>query len=118
MLASVKDVFTPKMKWRVKMAVSNGNIYKPDEALHELYTQETIVKIAVDVQTILQILVDKEIVDREEVNKYRHKVMNSPKYKPALEEIKRQKLAFQKAKDNPEAYLKELFKAKLEGRIN
>ncbi len=99
------------------MAVSNGNIYKPDEALHELYTQETIMQIAVDVQTILQILVDKEIVDREEVNMYRYRVRNSPKYKPAIEDIERQKIAFQKAKDNPEAYLKELFKAKLDGRI-
>ena len=99
------------------MAVSNGNIYKPDDALHELYAQETIMKIAVDVQTVLQILVDKEIVDREEVNMYRNKVRNSPKYKPALEEIERQKIAFQKAKDNPEGYLKELFKAKLEGKI-
>ena len=99
------------------MAVSNGNIYKPDEALHELYTQETIMQIAVDVQTILQILVDKEIVDREEVNMYRYRVRNSPKYKPAIEDIERQKIAFQKAKDNPEAYLKELFKVKLDGRI-
>jgi len=99
------------------MAVSNGSIYKPDEALHELYTQETIMQIAVDAQTILQILVDKEIVDREEVNMYRYRVRNSPKYKPALEDIERQKIAFQKAKDNPEAYLRELLKAKLDGRI-
>ena len=99
------------------MAVSNDNIYKPDEALHELYTQETIMQIAVDVQTILQILVDKEIVEREEVNMYRYRVRNSPKYKPTLEEIERQKIAFQKAKDNPEAYLKELFKEKLDGRV-
>lgn len=99
------------------MSVSNDNFYKPDEALHELQTQETIMNIAVDVQTALQILVDKEIVSREEVAVYREKVRNSPRYKPVLEQIDRQKKAFQTAKENPQDYLKALFQTKMDGRI-
>ena len=99
------------------MSVSNDNMYKPDEALHELQTQETIMNIAVDVQTTLQILVDKGIVSREEVSAYRDRVRNSPKYKPTLEQIERQKKAFQTAKDNPQDYLKALFQAKIDGKI-
>lgn len=99
------------------MSVSNNNMYKPDEALHELQTQETIMNIAVDVQTTLQILVDKGIVSREEVAVYRERVRNSPKYKPVLEQIERQKKAFQTAKDNPQDYLKALFRAKMDGKI-
>lgn len=99
------------------MSVSNDSMYKPDEALHELQTKETIMNIAVDVQTVLQILVDKGIVSREEVSVYRDRVRNSSKYKPALEQIERQKKAFQTAKDNPQDYLKALFQAKMDGKI-
>ena len=56
------------------MPVSNDKLYKPEEALHELQVQETILKTAIDVQVVLRILVDKEIVTREEVQKYREEV--------------------------------------------
>lgn len=36
------------------MAVSNGSYYKPDEALHELMIQETILNVAVDVKAIFE----------------------------------------------------------------
>ena len=99
------------------MSVSNDNFYKSDEALHELRTQETIMNIAVDVQTTLQILVDKGVVSREEVAVYRERVRNSPRYKPVLEQIDRQKRAFQTTKENPQDYLKALLQAKMDGRI-
>lgn len=99
------------------MAISNDNYYKPDEALHELMIQETIVNVAVDVQALLRILVEKEIITREEVNQYREEVRSSPKYRPAIEDIQRQKAGFQAAKDNPQEYLKALFKAKMNGDI-
>ena len=99
------------------MAVSNENYYKPDQALHELMTQQTIVDCAVDIQMLLRILVDKEIITREEVNQYREEVRNSPKYKPVIDEIQRQRQAFQIAKDNPQEYLKALLNAKMNGKI-
>ena len=99
------------------MPVSNDKFYKPEEALHELQVQETILKTAIDVQVALRILVDKEIVTREEVQKYREEVSNSPKYKIVLDDIKRQKVGFQVANDNPQDYLKALFKAKMNGDI-
>lgn len=99
------------------MSVSNDNFYKPEEALHELQIQGTILKAAIDVQVALRILVDKEIVTREEVQKYREEVSNSPKYKIVLDDIKRQKVGFQSANDNPQDYLKALFKAKMNGDI-
>ena len=99
------------------MPVSNDKFYKPEEALHELQVQETILKTAIDVQVALRILVDKEIVTREEVQKYREEVSNSPKYKIVLDDIKRQKVGFKAANDNPQDYLKALFKAKMNGDI-
>lgn len=91
--------------------------YKPEEALHELQVQETILKTAIDVQVVLRILVDKEIVTREEVQKYREEVSNSPKYKIVIDDIQRQKAGFQAAKDNPQEYLQALLRAKMNGGI-
>ena len=99
------------------MAVSNDKYYKPDEALHELMLQEAIINTAVDIQALLQILVAKNIITREEVNEYREKVRNSPKYKVTLDEIQRQKTAFQVAQSNPQEYLKAIFRAKMNGDI-
>ena len=97
--------------------VSNDKYYKPEEALHELMLQETIVNTAVDIQALLRILVDKEIVTREEIAQYREEVRNSPKYKPVIENIQRERKGFQMAKDNPQEYLKALMKAKMNGDI-
>ena len=99
------------------MPVSNDNFYKPEEALHELQVQETILKTAIDVQVVLRILVDKEIATREEVQKYREEVSNSPKYKIVIDDIQRQKAGFQAAKDNPQEYLQALLRAKMNGGI-
>lgn len=95
------------------MPVSNDKLYKPEEALHELQVQETILKTAIDVQVVLRILVDREIVTREEVQKYREEVSNSPKYKIVIDDIQRQKAGFQAAKDNPQEYLQALLRAKM-----
>lgn len=99
------------------MPVSNDKYYKPDEALQELMIKETIINVAVDVQALLRILVEKRIITREEVEIYREEVRNSPKYESVLKDIQKQKVEFQAAKDNPEEYLKALFKAKMNGDI-
>ena len=98
------------------MPVSNEKFYKPEEALHELQVQETILKTAIDVQVALRILVNKEIVTREEVQKYREEVSNIPKYKIVIDDIQRQKAGFQAAKDNPQEYLQALLRAKMSNK--
>lgn len=99
------------------MPVSNDKYYKPEEALHELMMQQTIVDTAVDIQVLLRILVDKEVISREEVNQYREEVRNSPKYKTVLDDIRRQRQMFQAAKDDPQGYLQAILKAKMDGKI-
>lgn len=99
------------------MSVSNDNYYKPDEALHELQVQETILRTAIDIQVALRILVEKGIVSRDAVAAYRKEVSGSPKYKVPMDDIQRQKAGFQAAKDNPQEYLSALFKAKMNGDI-
>lgn len=97
--------------------VSRDAIYNPDQALQELMLQEQLVSQAVDVQVLLRILVDKEIITRDEVAKYRDEVRNSPKYARTIEKIEHQKKGFEAAKASPQDYLKALLKAKMEGKI-
>lgn len=99
------------------MPVSNNSYYKPEEALQELLLQENILRSLIDVQAALRILVDKRIVTREEVQKYRNEVSNSPKYKVVMDDIQRQKEGFQAAKDNPQEYLQAIMRAKMNGDI-
>ena len=99
------------------MPVSSDKYYKPEEALQDLQVQETILNVAIDVQALLRILVDKEIITREEVKQYREEVRNSPKYRVVLDDIQRQKFGFQAAKANTEEYLRALLKQKMDGKI-
>lgn len=99
------------------MPVSSDKYYKPEEALQDLQVQETILNVAIDVQVLLRILVDKEIITREEVAEYRKEVRNSPKYKVVSDDIQKQKIVFQAAKDNPQEYLQAILKAKMDGKI-
>lgn len=73
--------------------------------------------LAVDIQALLRILVEKGIITRDEVNAYREEVRNSPKYKPTIDAIKREKEGFTATKQNPEEYLRVIFKAKMDGKI-
>lgn len=90
------------------------NSIRPEEALQELRYQEQIMNALVESQVVLQLLVKHNIVTREEVAEMRTTVRNSPKYKPTLDSIEQQKKAYEYAIDNPEEYLKAMFKAKLD----
>lgn len=99
------------------MSVSRDANYNPDDALQELLVQKRILECAIDIQALLRILVDKGIITKEEMLNSRDEVRASDKYRLPMEDIERQESAFKAAKNNPEAYLKALFEAKLNGRI-
>lgn len=99
------------------MSVSRDANYNPDDALQELLIQKRILECAIDIQSLLRILVDKGVITKDEMQMSRQEVRSSQKYKMALEDIERQEIGFKMAKDNPEEYLKALFKAKIDGRI-
>ena len=61
--------------------------YNMDTALEEINNKKLLLDIKVETQVILQLLVSKGIVTREEVSEMRNKVKNSPNYKPVYEII-------------------------------
>lgn len=88
------------------MYENNNELHTPEEELLE--TQEKILNVAIDIQALLRILVDKEIITKKEVTHYRNEVKNSPKYKSIVENIQKQKGLIQTVKDDPNAWLKML----------
>lgn len=99
------------------MSISNDSYYKPEEALQELMLQERILYTAIDIQALLGLLVDKGIVTKKEIDTFRDKVKNLPKYKNSIEEIEQLKKGFLAAKDTPQEYLKAILNAKMSGMI-
>lgn len=98
------------------MLSRNAN-YDMDTALNEINEKKLLLDAKVETQLILQLLVSKGIVTREEVSSMREKVKNSTNYKPLYEYFE---MAEQKAeyyKNNPEQHLKDVFAAKMNGSI-
>lgn len=96
--------------------LTGKDAYDLDSAIQKLESQELILKSAVDVQTTLQILVDKNIVTREEVEAHRERVRNLPKYKNALVYLEQTKKQVEYYKAHPEEHLRDLFNAKLNNK--
>ena len=88
------------------MYENNNELHTSEEELLEI--QEKILNVAIDIQALLRILVDKEIVTKKEVTDYRNEVKNSPKYKSIAENIQKQNCLIQTVKDDPNAWLKML----------
>ena len=97
--------------------LNNNDYYHPDEALSRISEQEAMLKTAMDVQVVLQLLITKGICTQEEIADMRLKVANLPTYKNTLNTLKTERAAMEKAKANPQEYLGALFNAKMNGDI-
>ena len=62
--------------------LSNGANYNMDDALNEINQKKLLLDTKVETQLILQLLVQKGIITREEVSEMRNKVKNSLYYIP------------------------------------
>ena len=93
------------------------NPYNLDESKQDLIQMEAIFNAQVDTQVILQILIDKGICTREDIQLHRERVKQLPKYKATDDYLKQAKESVDYYKSNPEQHLKDLFKAKMDGKI-
>lgn len=98
------------------MLSRNAN-YNMDEALNEINEKKLLLDVKVETQLILQLLVSKGIVTREEVSAMREKVKNSPGYKPLYEYLESAEQKANYYKNNPEEHLKDVLAAKMNGTI-
>ena len=98
------------------MLSRNAN-YNMDTALSEINQKKLLLDVKVETQLILQLMVQKGIVTREEVSSMREKVKNSPSYKPLYEYFEKAEQKANYYKDNPEQHLKDILEAKMNGTI-
>ena len=98
------------------MLSRNAN-YNMDTALSEINQKKLLLDVKVETQLILQLMVQKGIVTREEVSSMREKVKNSPSYKPLYEYFEKAEQKAKYYKDNPEQHLKDILEAKMNGTI-
>lgn len=77
-------------------------------ALNEISDKKLLLDVKVETQLILQLLVSKGIVTREEVTNMRITVKNSSLYKPLYDYLNSEEEKANYYKSNPEQYYKEL----------
>lgn len=93
------------------------DLYHPDNMISEANNMRLILDTKVETQVILQLLVEKGIVTREEVAVKREYVKSQPQYKACYDVLEGSANMGQYYKDHPEEHLKDLMKAKMEGKI-
>lgn len=97
--------------------LNNNDYYHPDEALSRISEQEAMLKTAMDVQVVLQLLIKHGIISQDEVSEMRLKVAELPTYKATLDNLSKEESAIKYAINHPEEHLKAMFKAKMDGKI-
>lgn len=84
-----------------------------DTAKKDLENKKLILDTAIDIQALLRLLVEKEIITREEVGRFRKEVRSSPKWKAANTYIEQTMKEINFYQNNPQLALKAMFAAKL-----
>ena len=83
-----------------------------ESAKLDIQNKQMILNTAIDVQALLRILVDKQIITKEEVRNYRNEVRESPKYQAAALYVEQTLAEIQAYESNPELRLKVMFHQK------
>lgn len=83
-----------------------------DAARKDLENKKLILDTAIDIQALLRLLVEKKIIAREEVNRFRKEVRLSPKWKAANTYIEQTMEEINFYQSNPQMALKAIFEAK------
>ena len=86
-----------------------------DATLEDLKNKKLILDIGIDIQATLRILVDKGIITREEMQKYREEVRNSPKYISSYQYLTQTLNEIIEYKNDPQKLLKAMLEAKMKG---
>ena len=107
------------MLWNNKKRgdIKMSDIYKPEQLKEDAAQKKLMVDTAVDVQCALQILIEKGIMTKEELDTWRTRVRNMPKYKASYEMIQKLLEAADLYDKDPKAYLRAIMEAKLNGTL-
>lgn len=86
-----------------------------DGTIVDLQRRTVMLDTAIDVQVVLQLLVEKGIVSREEVDKKRSIVRSQPKYQSTFNSLVEETAECAAYKKDPQAILKRMMELKMKG---
>lgn len=99
------------------MVLSYDQLAHTDETEREIINRKLIVNTAIDVQVILQLLIEKEVITREDVQRMRATVSaNDSRYSNAKKWIDQAEAELARAKIDPQWVLKAMMEEKLRGK--
>mgnify|MGYP005755529009 len=87
-----------------------------EEAKRNIQDKAVILNAAIDIQALLRLLVEKEVIGKEEINSQRQEVRESFKYRNAITYIEQTMKEIEFYEKNPDARLREMFRRKMEGK--
>lgn len=85
-----------------------------DAAKLDIQNKKLILETAIDIQALLRILVNKEIITKQEVDQYRAEVRGCQKYRAALVYIDQTLKEIEMYENDPTLQLKELLNRKMQ----
>ena len=97
--------------------LSNKDYYYPEEALSRIHEQQAMLKTAMDIQVVLQLLIKHGLVSQDEIAEMRLKVAELPTYKATLDSLNKEEAAMKYAVNHPEDHLKAILNAKMNGEL-
>lgn len=99
------------------MVLSYDQLAHTDETEREIINRKLIVNTAIDVQVILQLLIEKEVITREDVQRMRATVSaNDSRYSNAKKWIDQAEAELARAKIDPQWVLKAMMDEKIRGK--
>lgn len=94
-----------------------ASVYEPEKLKEEAARNMLMMDTAINLQAVIELLVAKGIIANVELNYMRDKLRNSPAYKTAYEMAQKMVKAAELYERDPQAYLRELLAAKMQGRV-
>lgn len=92
------------------------DVYKPEKLAQEVAEKAFLVETAIELASLIALFKAKGFVAEVELQPFREQFRNDPKFKAFYQSVQDALSAAKLYKDNPKAYLSELFKAKMNGK--
>ena len=81
-------------------------------AQKDIENKKLILDTAIDIQALLRLLVEKDVITKEEMNQFRQEVKESPKYRNSILYIEQTLTKIEHYKSDPQALLREMMRQK------
>lgn len=94
-----------------------ASVYEPEKLKEEATRNMLIMDTALRLEALIRLLISKGIVSKVEMDYMRKELMEDPKYQAGYKMAEEMVKAAELYEQNPQAYLRGLWEAKLKGKV-